>query len=129
MKSATPMDALSSWKEISAYLKCSVRSAQRLQQQSGLPIVRMGTGPRGRVIAYPKQLDGWLAERPRAGKAMLPSQAPAQDPVLLKHVMLLERLQETAKSLRVCTERCRTMRIGRPGPWHWDEGRDQQALQ
>src|SRR5262245_17818945 len=51
-------DLLVSWKEIAAYLKCSVRKAQRLEEQ-GLPVNRMA-GAKS-VWARKPDIDRWLA--------------------------------------------------------------------
>src|SRR5262245_45783946 len=51
-------DLLVSWKDIAAYLKCSVRKAQRLEEQ-GLPVNRM-IGAKS-VWARKSDIDRWLA--------------------------------------------------------------------
>ena len=59
---------LSSWKEISAYLKCGVRSCIRWEKERGLPVLRMA-GPRSaRVFAYREELDTWLKKQLENGK-------------------------------------------------------------
>src|SRR2546425_12577361 len=51
-------DLLVSWKDIAAYLKCSVRKAQRLEQRE-LPVNRIpGTKS---VWALKPEIDRWLA--------------------------------------------------------------------
>lgn len=56
---STPQsDRLDSWKEISAYLRVTTRTAQNWERQ-GLPIHRPGNG-RGTVVAYRSELDAWL---------------------------------------------------------------------
>jgi tetratricopeptide (TPR) repeat protein len=52
-------EILDSWKEISAYLKRSERTCQRL----GLPVHRLDGSPRARVFAYRDELDAWLAKK------------------------------------------------------------------
>ena len=54
---------LESWKEISAYLKRSVRTCKRWESALGLPIHRLDGTPNARVFAYPSQLDRWLNEK------------------------------------------------------------------
>jgi len=49
---------LQSWKEIAAYLGVSPRTAQSYEDLHGLPVHRLH-GQRGRVIAYPDELDTW----------------------------------------------------------------------
>lgn len=54
---------LESWKEISDYLKRSVRTCRRWESELGLPIHRLDGTPRARVFAYPAELDRWIAEK------------------------------------------------------------------
>ncbi len=58
MPTSAPSQELSSWKEISAYLGVSVKTAQLWEQQRGLPVHRL-PGPRGRVYATAEELDRW----------------------------------------------------------------------
>ena len=53
---------LESWKEISAYLKRSVKTCQLWEVKLGLPIHRLDGTPSARVFAKPEDLDAWLAE-------------------------------------------------------------------
>ena len=46
------------WKEIAGYLRVSVRTAQALEKERGLP-VRRGAGVRGPVYAVAAELDAW----------------------------------------------------------------------
>jgi len=50
---------LNGWKEISAYLRCGVRTAQRWTG-AGLPVRRVGTSKRGPVMAFSEKLDAWV---------------------------------------------------------------------
>jgi CHAD domain-containing protein len=50
---------LSGWKEISQYLGCGVRTAQRWEH-AGLPIHRPLPGGRSHIVADTKDLDSWL---------------------------------------------------------------------
>jgi len=52
---------LNSWKEIASYLRCSVRTAQRLEQ-SGMPVRRPAGHSRSAVIAMSDEIDVWLGE-------------------------------------------------------------------
>jgi tetratricopeptide (TPR) repeat protein len=54
---------LESWKEISAYLKRSVRTCKRWESALDLPIHRLDGTPKARVFAYPAELDRWLREK------------------------------------------------------------------
>lgn len=49
------------WKEISAYLDCDQRTANRWERTHSLPIHRLSSGEsRSRVYAYQNELDDWL---------------------------------------------------------------------
>jgi len=56
-------EILSTWKEIAAYLKTSVRSCLRWEKKSGLPVHRQEGAPRSRVHAYKNELDAWFKSR------------------------------------------------------------------
>ena len=51
---------LQSWKEIASYLRVTVRTVQRWEKESGLPVHRQGTGRKARVVAYADEIDNWL---------------------------------------------------------------------
>lgn len=55
-----PPQRLESWGEIAGYLGVSVRTAQKWEAESGLPVRRLGSGPRPRVFAETTKLDEWL---------------------------------------------------------------------
>jgi hypothetical protein len=56
---AVPPDGeLSSWKQIASYLGVSIRTAQTLERERGLPVRRLA-GPGGRVTASVAVLDTW----------------------------------------------------------------------
>ena len=54
-----PEDRLDSWKEIAGYLKRGVRTVQRWERVSGLPVHRLDR--QGSVFAYKAELDAWWA--------------------------------------------------------------------
>lgn len=54
---------LDSWKEIAAYLRRDVRTAQRWEEKEGLPVQREEHGSRASVYAEREELDAWLANR------------------------------------------------------------------
>jgi TolB-like protein/Flp pilus assembly protein TadD len=56
-------DRLDSWKEIAAYLKKEVRTVQRWEKSSGLPVRRLAHGKLGTVFAYKPDLDSWWQEK------------------------------------------------------------------
>jgi hypothetical protein len=51
---------LNGWKEISAELSCSVRTAQRWERELRLPVHRMRDGHRTPVFAFKEELRIWL---------------------------------------------------------------------
>jgi len=54
---------LNSWKEIAAYLKCGVRTAQRWQRDLHMPVMRVREGKRGPVMANSEASDKWIEHR------------------------------------------------------------------
>lgn len=54
---------LESWKAIADYLKHSIRTCRRWEDELGLPIHRLDGTPSARVFAYADELDCWLAEK------------------------------------------------------------------
>ena len=50
--------SLTSWKDIADHLEVNVRTAQRWEEERGLPVRRLG-GQRGRVVASVGELDAW----------------------------------------------------------------------
>lgn len=53
-------DILSGWNDIAKYIKRSVTTAQRYEQNLGLPVHRLGNGPKPPVHALQSELDRWL---------------------------------------------------------------------
>ena len=79
----TAMDELSkdnllrSWKDISAYLGCDVRTCHRWEAKHGMPVHRAeGGGRRSPVFAYKGELDAWFRDTFRSAPA------PGGSPVL-----------------------------------------------
>jgi hypothetical protein len=66
--------ALTSWKEIAAYLHKALRTVQRWEQQAGLPVRRPRHDDRGPVFAVQEELDAWLLSRPHHNGHGLTSQ-------------------------------------------------------
>lgn len=64
---------LQSWKEISDYLNCSVRTCHRWEEDLELPIHRLDGTPKARVFAYPDEIDRWRAEKLHSAEAELKS--------------------------------------------------------
>jgi predicted DNA-binding transcriptional regulator AlpA len=48
-----------SWKEIAEYLGKGVRTAQRWEQEAGLPVRRQNGEGRGKVLAFASEIDEW----------------------------------------------------------------------
>jgi len=51
---------LNGWKEVAGYLHSSVRSVQRWERVSNLPIRRVNGSRRSAIFAFPAELDTWL---------------------------------------------------------------------
>ncbi len=70
---------LHSWKEISSYLNCSVRSCHRWEEELGLPVHRLDGTPKARVFAYAEELDHWLQDKLNHLKAEEEQEAVSRD--------------------------------------------------
>src|SRR5215467_10365366 len=77
-----PEDRLDSWKEIAAYLKRGVRTVQRWERSSGLPVHRLELDRQASVFAYKPELDAWWESRrqslPAAGEGDRSAQTVAR---------------------------------------------------
>jgi hypothetical protein len=58
------MATLHNWKEISRYLGRGIRTAQRWEEEFGLPIRRTDGKDRGAVFALSSEIDEWFRSRP-----------------------------------------------------------------
>ncbi len=69
-----PDQRLDSWKEISVYLRRTVRTVQRWEQTEELPVHRIVHDKRSTVYAYKGELDGWWRSRQatKSGRLMMP---------------------------------------------------------
>jgi hypothetical protein len=65
---------LSGWKEIAAHLRCGVRTAQR-RVARGLPVRRVGNGPKAPVIADSELVDAWIRHGGRVRNYILETEA------------------------------------------------------
>src|SRR5690242_13948988 len=63
---SSPRATLQTWKEIASELNCGIRTAQRWERTLGLPVRRLGTGPRARVVAFKDDLQRWLRDSAKA---------------------------------------------------------------
>ncbi len=66
---------LRTWKEIAAHLRVDVRTAQRWQHSTDVPIVRRAIGGRGHPAAYVDDLDHWLARQHQPQPGSAPAEA------------------------------------------------------
>ncbi len=62
-------DLLSSWKEISEFLKCDVKTCRRWEQTAGLPVHRISEVSKSRVFAYKEEVEAWVKKRAANGAA------------------------------------------------------------
>jgi hypothetical protein len=58
-----PEERLDSWKEIAAYVKRTVRTAQRWEEHEGLPVRRLAHSRLASVYAFKCELDAWWESR------------------------------------------------------------------
>ena len=77
-KAGAESQILSGWKAIANYLGAGVRTAQRYERETGLPIYRPAGKPRSSVTAFKAELDRWA----KGGKAV-PAQLDHQTKALL----------------------------------------------
>jgi len=70
-KSQPPNQRLDSWKDISAFFNCDVRTVRRWEKERGLPVHRTPGGNGGKVFAYTSELSDWLATPRNAGAVLL----------------------------------------------------------
>lgn len=66
---------LGSWKEIASYLGKGVRTVQRWERCSGLPVHRPSGSSKGVVLAFPAELDRWARRQDGTdnGREQIPS--------------------------------------------------------
>ena len=81
---------LGSWKEIANYLGKGVRTVQRWERCSGLPIHRPSGSSKGVVIAFPPELDKWARRQDGAASA---GTHPLVDRHTALHAQLTDRMQ------------------------------------
>ena len=63
MREISKDNLLRSWKEISAYLGCDVRTCHRWESQRGMPVHRAeGAEKKSPVFAYKDELDAWFKD-------------------------------------------------------------------
>jgi Tol biopolymer transport system component len=64
--------SLNSWKEIAAYLDCSVKTAQRWERDEGLPVHRHKHQRQASIYAFPSEIDAWRKQRSVSPKFFSP---------------------------------------------------------
>src|SRR5262245_40545864 len=78
-RNPSPRARLESWKEIAEYLGRDVRTVQRWERSSGMPVYRVMHEKHPTVYALAPELDAWLAKRtagPHAGTELEPIEIP-----------------------------------------------------
>ena len=87
---------LGSWKEIANYLGKGVRTVQRWERCSGLPVHRPSGSSKGVVLAFPGELDTWA--RRQDEKPQIPNQIHIQ-----RNLALSKELMAQSQMLRAST--------------------------
>lgn len=87
---------LGSWKEIANYLGKGVRTVQRWERQSSLPVHRPSGSTKGVVLAFPNELDRWARH--------LPEETPISNQLARNAALSVELLKQTTL-LKQRTER------------------------
>lgn len=103
---------LNSWKEIAAHLRCSVRTAQRLEQE-GMPVRRPAGHSRSAVIAFSDEIDTWLAGS-RVNSDVLPFNSERGKLVRAEIVALRARMAECRERSTAIRQRSVALRARLP---------------
>lgn len=86
---------LAGWKQIAKHLGYGIRTVQRWERQ-GLPVKRVGNGPRSPVVADSEKLDAWILRT-----QVVPSGAPPDVRKNLERALELQRqIANNAKKLQ-----------------------------
>ena len=108
---------LHSWKEIANYMGLGVRTVQRYEADSGLPIRRPSGTTRSSVLAFSDEIDRWLSAAPKHSAAVVKEAVPKHDktqapidnarhPETRRRIHgLLERAKETTQRAGVVRDR------------------------
>lgn len=83
---------LTSWKNIARYLNCGVRTAQRWERHSQLPVHRVSSSKRSQVIALSEDIDKWVH---RSRKEL-----PPTDAALQRHMQIIAGLENSISEQR-----------------------------
>src|SRR4030042_1045970 len=96
-------DILESWKEISTYLKRSVKTCRRLAKELGLPVHRLEDSPKARVFAYKEEIDRWRAESQDSEKNLLAEPEEGEPGIPITQPALTEKKPFTSRGVREAT--------------------------
>lgn len=133
MNISTESTVLTSWKEIAGYLGKGVRTAQRWEQEFGLPVRRpIGASHKSAVLLHREDVDNWLATRfsarsieavettrehlaQNSARSDLRESMRQANELRLAHQALAIQI---AESIRLLAERCdRLTTQSRQSPW------------
>jgi hypothetical protein len=79
---------LGSWKEIASYLGKGVRTVQRWERHSGLPVHRPSGSSKGVVLAFPPELDRWARRQDAVLLANHPTRLTIEKNTALSHELI-----------------------------------------
>jgi hypothetical protein len=106
---------LTSWKEIAQYMRCGVRTVQRYERESGLPIRRPTGKSRGSVMATRAEIDAWIVAAPirETFKLSRVMDSQTQTRQLESGVVAMRKLKEQMLALRIETRTAMNLLIDR----------------
>lgn len=90
------------WKEIARYLGLGVRTVQRHEVESMLPIRRPGEGDRSAVMAFSDEIDAWLRLARMRADSLSPQQVVASDTNQSRPVVVVEDRAEDVEFAKSC---------------------------
>ena len=96
---------LHSWKEIANYMGLGVRTVQRYEAHSALPVRRPSGTTRSSVLAFSDEIDDWLTAAPKRndGAAIKGAQSQEQAQTVAAQIIDLER----QRRFRILVDRAR----------------------
>jgi hypothetical protein len=100
---------LGSWKEIANYLGKGVRTVQRWERCSGLPVHRPSGSSKGVVLAFPTELDKWARRQDgrKNGTEHVPSPLQIQRNLALSNELMAQTrmLRDSTRELmKTCNQ-------------------------
>ena len=120
-------ERLSSSKEIASYLRQGVRTVQRYEMHSQLPVHRINNTPRSPVFAFKAEIDCWLRTRANHGSPIPASRAERGVSTTLMNTSAelisqcgilqatlrdrMQRLQENLERLQAVRTLCHTSEV------------------